>query len=128
MGGFGSPPLCFVRAVCFRWAIQYFASLHGTLDSQVCDRPYGTEQNKICRGDSRIARDVVRAIIRLRTNERLSLNLGRAGAMFAKQTCHGAKRSMLASRRKVVRAIFRLQPMFAFTKSLPQWGKVAAEG
>ena len=31
----------------------------------------------------------------------------RAGAMFAKQTCHGAKRSMLASRRHVVRSIFR---------------------
>ena len=28
-----------------------------------------------------------------------SLNLGRGGAMFAKQTCHGAKRSMLASSR-----------------------------
>ena len=33
----------------------------------------------------------------------------RAGAMFAKQTCHGAKRSMLASRRNVVRSIFRLR-------------------
>ena len=32
----------------------------------------------------------------------------RAGAMFAKQTCHGAKRSMLASRRNVVRSIFRI--------------------
>ena len=30
----------------------------------------------------------------------------RAGAMFAKQTCHGAKRSMLASRRNVVCTIF----------------------
>ena len=29
---------------------------------------------------------------------------------------------------KGFRSIFRLQPMFAFTKSLPQWGKVAAEG
>ena len=29
--------------------------------------------------------------------------------MFAKQTCHGAKRSMLASRRHVVRTIFRLR-------------------
>ena len=31
-------------------------------------------------------------------------------------------------RRNVVRTIFRLQPMLALTKSLPQWGKVAAEG
>ena len=56
-----------------------------------------------------IARNIVRSFIRFRTNRRSLTNLGRGGAMFAKQTCHGAKRSMLASRRKVVRAVFRLR-------------------
>ena len=51
----------------------------------------------------------------------------RAGAMFAKQTCHGAKRSMLASRRNVARSIFRIQSMFALIKSLPPRG-IAASG
>ena len=100
--------ICLVLTVCFMRAIQYFASLHGTLASQVCDRPYGAEQNIICRGDSRIARNVVRSFFRLRTNKQLSLDLGRAGA---------------CSRRKVVRAIFRLQPMFAFNQSLPLGGE-----
>ena len=37
-------------------AIQYFASLHGTLASQVCDRPYRLYSVPHRRGDSRIAR------------------------------------------------------------------------
>ena len=66
MGEFGAPPYCLFVPFVFKRAIQYFASLHGTLASQVCDRPYGAEQNMICRGDSRIARDVVRSIFRLK--------------------------------------------------------------
>ena len=69
-GELGIPPQRLFSSFVFMRAIQYFASLHGTLASQVCDRPYGTEQNIICRGDSRIARNVVRTFIRLRTNKR----------------------------------------------------------
>ena len=60
---------------------------------------------------------------RLRTNKRISLNLGRGGAMFAKQTCHGAKRSMLASSRAksnyslkkgCLKFTFETAPMYMF--------------
>ena len=39
-GGIWCAAILLVLAVCFIRAIQYFASLHGTLASQVCDRPY----------------------------------------------------------------------------------------
>ena len=53
------------------------------------NRPYGTEQNIICRDDH----------------------------ILAKQVCYEAKRNIESP-----------VTLFAFTKSLPQWGKVAAEG
>ena len=42
--------------------------------------------------------------------------------MFAKQTCHGAKRSMLASRRNVVCTIFRLRTNERITHDLGRGG------
>ena len=40
----------------------------------------------------------------------------------------GQSRTPVPTMNEGVRTISRLQPMFALIKSLPQWGKVAAEG
>ena len=62
----GSPPSCFVLIVCFQ-AGDHWSPLQKQQDLIV-----------VCRGDSRIARNVVLTIFRLRTNERLpSILVGR---------------------------------------------------
>ena len=82
--------------------------------------PFGGAQTNVnhlnpCR--DRRPRLSVRTIFRWRTNKRSLTNLGRGGAMFAKQTCHGAKRSMLASSRVMFAQPFGGEEMNGFSVS-----------
>ena len=95
----GSPPCCFVLTVCFIRAIR-----ESPLRVIKISVPYFGEQPSLSVGEGFPLPQ--RCSHYLTATRRILINICRAGAMFAKQTCHGAKRSMLASRRDVVRTIF----------------------
>ena len=120
--GVGAPPYCFVLAVCFIRAIH--------------ESPLQKQQDLIdaCRGDSRIARNIVRSVFRLRTNKRSLTNLGRGGACSRRYVVctyqepspvgEGGSRRLTDEVSVSLFALYiRLQPMFAFIKSLPPRGR-----
>ena len=67
-------PFCLVFAICFQTGGYRI-------------RPYGTEQNKICRGGFHILPYYVRSFFRLRTNERLPTNSVGGDVLDAPQRC-----------------------------------------
>ena len=84
----GSPPLCLFSPVCFSGRRRRPPTMTG--GNLVC-------YHIVCYFRMFAKREAKRL-----PYKRDFIQRRRAGAMFAKQTCHGAKRSMLASRRNVV--------------------------